>query len=364
MLLHIILGTKGQFIKMFPLLCSLREKGIPFQFVHTGQHIPIIEKNIQRVGSPVPDVYLSGKAEDLSSMPEALLWFARTLWAARTLTIREGDAVITHGDTESTLLALCIAKMFRVPLLHIESGLRSFDIWNPFPEEIIRRIVTRHAAVCYCPTPQDADNLRTTKSEVVITHGNTIRDALQIALALPPNPAVAPLLEKRYVLFLVHRKENLWYRKQCSQVLGVLEELLRAGHNVEWVLHKNTAHRLKKSGLWHKVEILLQNTALSLWEGFYDYIDFMHMVQHADFVVSDGGGLQEETHYLGIPLMVLRKKTERQWGIGKTAHLVHFDQEKIARFLIQYKEYRHEPLLYESGSPTACIVQHLLQKVL
>lgn len=357
-MIYIILGTKGQFMKMFPLLKKFDKYKIPYKFVHTGQHYGIIEENIKRFNIKEPDVYLTIKKEDLKNIWEMLRWAPKVLWNARGLNIKKSDCVIVHGDTESTLLGLFIGFYFRAKLVHIESGLRSGDIFNPFPEEIIRNITSYFADVCFCPSEKDSLNIKGKKT-VVVTNGNTIFDSIKIALSYNPSADIEKTLNQKYVLFLSHRKENFFSKKSSNVILKSLEKILQNKHKVIWVLHANTEYELKSKNLWNKVLFLKSHYDVTLISHFLDYVDFMHLVKNSQFVVSDGGGLQEETYFLNKPILILRKKTERDWGLGETAYLSYLDDKKISYFLEHVNMFKRKSEV--KGSPSEIIV-HFFRK--
>ena len=359
-MLYLIIGTKGQFVKMFPLMKLLDEEHVPFLFVHTGQHFSIINRNIARLNIRPPDIFLSHKKKDLAHIGEFVLWALRVLEKAKAvLHILPDDYVITHGDTESTLLSLIIAKYFRAKVIHVESGLRSGDMLNPFPEEIIRRVVCNFADICFCPTTADAKNIRS-GIEKYVTEGNTVFDSIKLALAQKPSLQAEQYMKQKYILFLVHRKENLFRGTRKKEILFILEKILQTGNAVAWVLHENTKHEFKKSHLWDIVMTYTKKYHLSLVDSFFDYVDFMHIIKNSRFVVSDGGGLQEETYVLNKPMLILRTKTERTWGIGETAYLSGLDGTKVNYFLENVHMFRRKKKII--SYPSKMILNTLVTK--
>lgn len=360
-MLYIILGTKGQFLKIFPLLKELDARKIPYTFVHTGQHLEYIKNNCVNLNVRTPDVYLTNKKKDLANFSEFLRWAPNVLWNARKLTIRSKDFILIHGDTESALLALIIGKYFRAKVIHVEAGLRSSNLFNPFPEEIIRRIVSWFADICFCPTKDNADNIPAGK-EIYITDGNTVFDSVKNVLTHKPSADIERLLNQKYILFLVHRKENLWSFQKKQIILSILEKILRSNNQVVWILHENSKYEFKKQDLWKTIMYFSKLYNLRLIHSFMDYSDFMHLVKHSMYVVSDGGGLQEETFVLDKPLLILRTVTEREWGIGETAYLSGFDPHRVDYFLTHYSQFKRKRAM--THEPTKKIVQTLISKIL
>ncbi|MDO8657709.1 MAG: UDP-N-acetylglucosamine 2-epimerase, partial [Candidatus Levybacteria bacterium] len=280
-MIYIILGTKGQFIKMFPLMELLDKNKIPYKFIHTCQHYHIIEKSIERLRTRKPDVYLTLKKEDLRNIWEMLLWIPKVLWNARKLSIKPQDYVLVHGNAESALLGLIIGKYFRAKIIHVEAGTRSGNLLEPFPEEIISILVDKFSDINFCPYQGDADNLKNRKF-VFTTKGNTVFDSVKRALSIMPSKEVAEIIRSKYVVFTTLRKENLYIRKRRNAILNILEEFLGKGFKVVWPMHAVTAHELKTKGLLKRVGKLEKEYNLRVYP-FFDYIDFMHLVGHSEF---------------------------------------------------------------------------------
>ena len=340
-MIYIILGTKGQFMKMFPVMKLLDEHKVEYKFIHTCQHYDIIEETRKRLKMRKPDIYLTVKKNDLRSFWEFLIWAPKVLWNARKLSIKRNDYVIIHGDTESTLLGFLIGLYFRAKIVHIEAGLRSGDIFNPFPEEMIRNIASFFADICFCPTEKDAQNIKGKKT-VYVTEGNTIFDSISFVMKLKPSSEVETRSGEPYVLFLTHRKESFFSKQRVITILDILEKIMKKQHKVLWILHSNTEYELKAKDLWMRVLKMRSQYDLQLYHNFLNYVDFMHLVKSATFIVSDGGGLQEETYYLNKPLLILRSETERDWGIGETAYLSSFEEGKINYFLENFSRFKRK----------------------
>ena len=154
-MIHIVLGTKAQLVKMAPVMVRLRDRDIPYRFVHTGQHQATMSEMLDEFGLKHPDVVLH-RGRDVVSLPQMAVWTAGILW--KCLTRRReifGEPargiVLVHGDTLSTLLGALMGKVARLRVGHVESGLRSFRLFDPFPEEIIRLLTFRLSDSLYCP---------------------------------------------------------------------------------------------------------------------------------------------------------------------------------------------------------------------
>jgi len=350
-MIYVILGTKGQFMKMFPIMKLFDQEKVPYRFIHTSQHYGIIEDNRKRLGVRKPDVYLTGKKKDLRNIGEMLWWIPQVLWNARKLPITKNDYVLTHGDAESTLLSFLIAKYFGAKQAHVEAGMRSGNYLEPFPEEAIRVFVDRFSDVCFCPQKEDVKNIHGSATAVV-TNGNTVFDSVRLALEVPPAKEVIKLFNKKYVLFLIHRKENLFTKNRVVSILDILETILKKGYVVVWPMHTNTKYELQKKGVWERIESLKKKFPLTI-SYFLDYIDFMHAVKHSAFVASDGGGLQKETYFMNKPMLILRMKTEPEPGVGETAFLSMLSAEKVDYFLNNLSTFTRKKA--PAGSPSKII---------
>lgn len=339
---------------MFPLMELLDKNKIPYKFIHTCQHYYIIEKSIERLKTKKPDIYLTLKKEDLRNIWEMLFWIPKVLWRARRLRIKPQDYVVVHGNAESALLGLIIGKYFRAKVIHIEAGIRSGNLLEPFPEEIISILVDTFSSINFCPYKEDAAHLKNRKF-VYTTNGNTVFDSVRRALSVEPSREVAKIIKSKYVVFTTLRKENLYIMKRRNAILDILREFLRKGFKVVWPMHAVTAHELKTKGLLKRVGKLEKKYNLRVYP-FFDYVDFMHLVGHSEFVAADGGGLQKETYFLNKPMIILRKKTELEPGVGENSQLSYLDMDKVRYFLKNYKKFKAKDR--PKGSPSEIIYKY------
>lgn len=356
-MIYIIIGTKGQFMKMFPVMKLFDKYKVPYKFIHTSQHFGIIEQNIKRFKVKKPDVYLTKKKEDLKSIKDLILWAPKVLWNARKLSIKRTDWVLIHADTESTLLTVIIAKYFGAKTAHVESGVRSHNWLEPFPEELIRAFADYMCDVNFCPYREDADNIKKGSGKI-ITNGNTVFDSVRFALREKPSQKVHDIMRDKFCLFLIHRKENVMIKDRLLDIIDILEEILKKGFKVVWPIHTNTEHELKEKGVWERILNLKRKYKLE-FNYFFDYVDFMHLVKSCEFVASDGGGLQKETYLLNKPMLILRKITESEPGVGENSFLSYLDKSKVRYFLNNYRNFKAKTK--PRGSPSQVIVDYFLK---
>jgi len=330
------MGTKGQYLKMLPVLKELDRRNIVYNLIHTGQHFLYTKKISEIYGLKNPDVFLTTKKEDLKNLKDMFIWLVRSLLAAFRLKFKKGDVIVIHGDTESTLLGVIIAKIKCCKLAHVESGLRSYNYLNPFPEEIIRIISTLFSEFLFCPTVKNEVYLRQyyRHKKIICTYGNTIFDTLALTVTSNGHKNYRTPSFK-YAVASIHRKETLYKKKKLVKVVEILNSVSRE-LKLLLVLHKNTAYALKKYRL---LPLLKGNKNIIIFYDFVDYPEFMKLIKESEFVITDGGGLQEETYYLNKPCLLLRQKTERDYGLSETACLSKFNTEIIKEFIGNYKKF-------------------------
>jgi len=356
-LVNVLIGTRGQFVKMAPVLMELDRRNVPYRLINSGQHTASTGEMARVFGVRHGDVFLTRLAADMTSVHHALLWFLICCVNGVLLDRAKKDcsarALVVHGDTLSTLAGCLLSLFWGQRLVHIESGLTTGMLWTPFPEEIIRRICVARAAVLYAPNEWAASNCRKRRARVTVvcTGANTVLQAVRFARERTgateyPGP---------YGVVTLHRNETFYSRTKAAAAIEALTGIGAEGYKLMFVMHKLTQRRLKKYGL---LDRLTHHGAIEIL-GYQRYDEFMAMVSRASFVITDGGGLQEETYYLDVPCLVLRTKTERPEGLDSSAMMSGTDGEPVARFMKTLGTRRHGrdfSLLY----PATTIVDHLL----
>ncbi len=338
-MIHVVLGTKAQLVKMAPVMVRLRDRNIPYRFVHTGQHQATMSEMLDEFGLAHPDVVLhTGK--DIVSLPQMAVWAAKILW--QCLTRRRAifgedpkGIVLVHGDTLSTLLGAGMGKVAGLRVGHVESGLRSFRLFHPFPEEITRLLTFRLSDSLYCPGPWALSNVAKHGSERVDTGCNTLADTLAMALALDRRRDHVPA--EPYALVSLHRYENIFDRDSFARLIDTIEELAR-DTRLLFILHPPTERQIDRQGYRKRLEA---NPNIEL-RPRYTYFDFVTLLESARFVVTDGGSVQEESSYLGLPCLLMRHATERQEGLGENVVLSNFDPDTIRSFAANPDAHRRE----------------------
>lgn len=352
-MIHIIIGTKAQLIKMAPVMRSLLDSGVRYNFIHTGQHHETISDILDDFELPDVDFYIQ-KSTDVTRKTQVPKWLAlcekktrksSTCWRGKT---GPNDVVVVHGDTLSTMIGALAAKRAGMRCAHVESGLRSWNRLNPFPEELIRILTFRLADILFCPDETAFKNVQHLKKEVINTFGNTMIDATRFASKTSANT-----LRDSFGVVSLHRYENIFNESRLSWLINKLIEI--SSHNrLVFVMHPPTEERLRKTGLLNKIE-KCPNIETTPRMG---YLNFVRLLSGAEFLITDGGSNQEESSYLGVPCLVMRKATERLEGIGENVVVSNYDDEIIANFFENLESLRRQPNL-PKASPSETIVGYL-----
>ncbi|GAA2493424.1 non-hydrolyzing UDP-N-acetylglucosamine 2-epimerase [Winogradskya humida] len=326
---HLIGGTRPEAVKLAPVVLAMREAGLLAPvLVASGQHPTMVSQALVAFGLE-PDVTLTvergtgTQAELLTEMIRQL----DELWAQRT-----PAAVIVQGDTTTSLAGALAAFWRRIPVVHLEAGLRSGDLESPFPEEGNRRLVAQVASLHLAPTPLAAMNLldeNINTADVLIT-GNTVVDAT-LAVAGRRMPYETPALaaradsENRLVVVTAHRRES--WGAPLDRILAAVRELVERYDDIDVVLpsHPNPAVRAQVEAGLGGVERVTITDPLP-------YPDLSRLLSEAYLVLTDSGGIQEEAPSFGVPALVLREVTERVESLhAGCAKLVGSNPELIVK---------------------------------
>lgn len=337
-ILHIMMGTKGQFVKMAPVMMELERRGVEYNFIHTHQHTVISEKISKVFKLKKPDSYVVKRKKDVVSIKDVFFWYLKCcyngLFHKKDIWKGKKGICLLHGDTPSTLLGLILAKIAGIKIAHIEAGLRSYNLRHPFPEEIIRRVTTRFADYLFAPSDWAYNNLtkERVKGKSYNTKANTVFESISHILK---SNIVIKIPEEPYVVAAVHRNETLYVKQRLKIAIEAIK-LAAEKFKIIFVMHTPTKKKLKEHGFYDDI---VNNKNIEV-HPYFDYFSFIKLVQSAVFVMSDGGGLQEETYFINKPCLILREKTERQYGLGVTACLSEFNMDKIRDFIGNYDKFK------------------------
>ena len=314
----IIIGTRAELIKTFPVMLELQKRKIPYYFIHTGQHS--LGDFCELFGVKRPDVILTEEPKKSSKFHakagKAILWNLGLLFKIKKelKKINCLKYVIYHGDTMTTTsAAVASSKLFnpfkKYKNVHLEAGLRSGTVKEPFPEEISRKIADRFSDILLTVSERSTNNVKKYKnSKKIINVGNTILDAADISLKLARKRKIKPFSKGKFALITVHRHENL---KNPERLEAIVEILSKIPIKSYFPIHDNTKKKLIEFGLYDKL-LKLENIKLIKPT---DYITFIYQLSKCSLIVCDGGSMQEESLIFKKPCIILRKATERQEGL-------------------------------------------------
>jgi UDP-N-acetylglucosamine 2-epimerase len=328
----LFMGTRPEAIKLAPVFHRMQASELEPVVVSTGQHREMLRQVVEHFDIEVRhDLQVMRADQSLGALSGRLLEAADAL-----LREQRFDLALVQGDTTTALMASLACFYHRIPVGHVEAGLRTQDALRPYPEEMNRRLATRLAALHFAPTPWSRDNLlrEGVPSDSVLVTGNTVIDALRLELARQDEPATAAALESELagllgdtrrscVLITGHRRESFGagFRAICAAIA----RLARAHPDLLWVypVHLNPNVRAAVRERLSRIDnvVLLEPQP---------YRTFVALMRRAHFVLTDSGGVQEEAPSLGKPVLVLRDSTERPEAVAAgTALLVGADEGRI-----------------------------------
>lgn len=364
----IFYGTGAELIKMYGVV-----KGIPRDqaiLVCTAQQYGGLQK-LHKQLDITPDIYLSygWKQKDVANMKQmlALMLRAHTAFAKNFFSLKkrlrdhakatgQKNIALVHGDTLTTVVGSYLGRSLGLPVAHIEAGLRSGSWKSPFPEELDRRIATKIARIHFTPNKLAEENLRkeNAKGIIIDTHYNTSKDTLEQAEKFVSKAYAELYLPANYCLVLLHRTELIENKNDFEAILKVIRKYAEEGHNVVFTLHTTTKERLLSHGLYDY--IVHDNIKIINKQ---PYFDFMSIVKGADCIITDGGGLQEDSYFLGVPSVIHRQRTERQEGLGINATLSKMDTDVVADFLRNHIDKNELKALEDQTSPSKVVIDYL-----
>nr|NLI51416.1 UDP-N-acetyl glucosamine 2-epimerase [Propionibacterium sp.] len=357
-----IAGTTAELIKLSPVLRELEDRGEPYRLWTTDQHLAGVAETLGDLGVRQPDRHLlpPTRRTHIKASRQVPGWVAGVLASVvrhrRELRaeLRSGGGrglVVVHGDTFTTVLGGLIGRFLGARVAHVEAGLRSGSLRNPFPEEVNRRLVGHLATLHFAPTPHDAANLSAARArgEIVVTGANTVVDALRLA---GRHAVQEPDLPGAFGLVTLHRFELL---RDGAHFAALLRTLAEAAGDPPLLFVAGQAEKariaeLGLDGLFGAGFRMIDKRP---------YARFLPILTRAAFVVTDSGGLQEECAALGVPCAVHRERTERRQGLGANVVLTELSLDRLRDFLREWPSLRRDSVL-EELHPSRIVADHLL----
>ncbi|MEC9423895.1 MAG: UDP-N-acetylglucosamine 2-epimerase, partial [Nitrospinota bacterium] len=301
-MLHIIVGTRAQIIKMAPLMRVLEDKEIDYNFIFLAQHKETMYEIMTQFGIKKPDIIIGDMGKDITQVKEMIFWSFRVLIYSifKSKLIFRDDKhgiVLIHGDAPPLLLGALMAKRQGLKVAQVEAGLRSFNYLKPFPEEITRVFSSKAGLIdiFFCQDEKAAMNVAQYKKTSFCTHYNTILDSLRLTENVELKKTIAEA-SGQFAIVSLHRFETISKKEKLEQVV---KELIKISRKIKllFILHPPTRVALKKMNLY---ELLEQEPACHLLPrlGFFE---FNQILRNTEFIITDGGSNQEECFYLGVP---------------------------------------------------------------
>ncbi len=327
-----VVGARPNFMKMAPIYRAYhaaREAGANLEpkLVHTGQHYDKRMSHLffDELGIPNPDINLEvGSATHAKQTAAIMVAFEEVVEAERP------DAVLVVGDVNSTIACGLVASKLGIRLIHVEAGLRSFD--RTMPEEINRVLTDSISDLLFCTEQSGVDNLQRegVASERVFLTGNVMVDTLLANRERANESSVLrdhDLTERGYAVVTLHRPANVDDPEVMTKLLDVFD-VVQEDLDVVFPIHPRTAAKLEAEPFAARVRAMKRLKLLPP----VGYLDFVHLVDRSRVVLTDSGGIQEETTIMGVPCLTLRDNTERPITITHgTNHLVGRDPDRILR---------------------------------
>ena len=338
----LVFGTRPEAIKMCPLVKEFQKRGDEFETIVcvTGQHREMLDQ-VLKIFEVAPDIDLNimKQGQDLTDVTVRILTGMRDVFKEC-----RPDVVLVHGDTTTSTAAALAAFYAQIPVGHVEAGLRTHNIYSPWPEEMNRQVTGRIAAYNFAPTPLSEKNLIEEKAmgKIYVT-GNTVIDALHLvvnklktdaelakeqdAVLLNAGYDVTRLADgKKLVLITGHRREN--FGDGFIRMVTAMKDLSEKYPEVDFVYPMHLNPNVRKP--IHEVF----GEDLSRPNFFFieplQYLEFVHLMSKSTIVLTDSGGIQEEAPGLGKPVLVMRDTTERPEALeAGTVKLVGTDYDKI-----------------------------------
>ena len=359
-------GTRPEIIKVAPLIIQAKTEGFSVETCLTGQHKEMLSPFLKFFN--IKETYnldIMKRNQSLGEMTASILSQMNII-----LGKSEPDYVIVQGDTTSTFTCALASFYKKVPVIHIEAGLRTFEKYSPFPEEINRQMVSTFSSFNFCPTEESSENLkRENRSNIFIT-GNTSIDALRMTKEKIQNENLDIVLKEKYksidfskkiILVTCHRREN--HGEPLKRIIKAIQEI-SFEPNIEIVYPVHLNPNIKEP-----VEKSLSDISNIHLLSPLDYIDFCWFMDISYLILTDSGGVQEEGPYFKKPVLVLRESTERLEVISTgQAKLVGSNTEliieEVRKCLTQdeyYKSFLKDHSPYGDGFASKKIMNYILE---
>lgn len=338
----IVIGTRAELIKTFPIMLELQKRKVPYYFIHTGQHS--LKDLCEKFDVKRPDAVLTGAPKEGTKFwskinKKSIFWnIGNIIRVKKELKkLKNLKYVLYHGDTMTTASsAIGSSKLFnpfkRYKNVHLEAGLRSRNLFEPFPEEISRVIVGFFSDLLFAVSDRSERNLaKYRRKKRILKVGNSVVDSIYYAYNMAKKKDAKVFAKGKFALIVIHRHENIHNKERMKKIVEILSSVEVPSF---FAMHDNTKKQLEEFGLIEKVR---KNKNINIIPP-QDYVTFIYQIKHASLIICDGGSLQEESLIFHTPCILLRKATERQEGLDSNFQYlgglnVEKTKEKIKEYL-------------------------------
>lgn len=332
--LHIYYGTRPEFIKLIPVISKIQNKYstlIDLTTISTGQHIELLTPIEKEFGfKPDVNLHVLQKANNLEKVYTTCITQIGSVLAEET-----PHMTLAQGDTATVFATAFASFLLKIPFSHVEAGMRTGNIYSPFPEEVNRELTSRIAALHFCPTINEKKNL--VKENISIKNisvtGNTVIDTQKMCYDKTfdftktklPHSLITQIMDNKQKMILMtqHRRENMGEKHE--NIFTAVKSILKNNKNYYLVYPLHANPNVRK----HAIDAFKNEPRVFLVDPI-SYISFINLMAKASVIVTDSGGLQEEAPSFGVPVLVTRDTTERMLAVQKgKAYLVGDNGKKI-----------------------------------
>jgi len=359
--IYYFLGTEAELMKMYNVIDESIKRGYNAIIVSNGQNI-IKDSPYLKIINKKIDIDLTKYAPKKKGIKHYLKWFIKTrrlgikkLKKQKLIQNFDNSIMIVHGDTMSTLMGSMIARKCKLRYAHVESGPRSMNWFSPFPEEIDRYFSSKHSILNFCQSDIATESAKKYfKAEAINTHFNTGIEILYSALDECEKKKLKSPYKGKYFVFAIHRQENLLNNVFMKNIVEKIILLSKKMHCI-FIYHEQTKDTLDKLDLWKIIENNKNITII----GRQDYVNFINIIKHSEFVIGDGCGNQQEFYYMGKPYLIMRTQVEdKTEGLGWNALPFGNDFDNIEKFYKDYKKYTKK-LVKMKEKPSVIIMNRI-----
>tara|TARA_Y100000590_G_C15624992_1_gene979024 strand:- start:79 stop:1167 length:1089 start_codon:yes stop_codon:yes gene_type:complete len=350
-----LLGTKAQFIKSKYILESIGREGIELLILDTGQHKEITKKELEDLNINYKKIEITNSQKNISTIPSMLYWFLKFIFSIKKdNSFNSIEYCLLHGDTLSTLMGLIYCKKNKVKTVHIEAGYKSYNYLKPFPEEIIRDLVSKFSDILVVDGPKQYENIKkyNNKKEIIQISRNTVYDSLIKEVSR------IEVSEKNQLSVTVHRTENIYNNKNLDFLVNILIEI-KEDFNfdiIKWFCHDVTHSVLVRKN--YKKKLIENGIELS---NLLPYKEFINEIYNSKAIITDGGSIAEESSILGLNTIIWRDVVENKDYLNHNVILSKYKKEKIYDFLNNMK--KNKIPLDKSQSPSQEFVEQFIKRL-